>query len=137
MENIFADRLREAITKRKVKPADLADAVGLGVKTIYAFMQGRIFPSLDKFEKIADALDVSSDFLLGKVDDYKGIILDNNEDKIITEVLFIRRAYQELSEKNRKLLMSMARLLLYEYNDNEPDPDTRTNLRLIKTDKDE
>lgn len=114
MDNIFAKRLRDALALRNVKPASLAEALGLTLKTVYSWTQGRYLPPLDTFDKIAQFLDVSSDFLLGKVDDPKGIILENSETSIAAEVLFIRRAYQNMSDKERRLITTLVKSVLEE-----------------------
>jgi len=126
MDNIFAKRLREALALRNVRPADLAEALGLTLKAIYSWTQGRYLPPLEKFDRIAEILDVSSDFLLGKVDDPKGVILENSEAPIATEVLFIRRAYQNMSDKERRLIMTLVKSVLEE-DENQESRDAHDN----------
>jgi transcriptional regulator with XRE-family HTH domain len=152
MDNIFAKRLREALALRNMRPADLAEALGLTLKAVYSWTQGRYLPPLDKFDKIVQILDVSSDFLLGKVDDPKGVVLENSEAPVAAEVLFIRRAYQNMSDKERRLIMTLVKSVLeedenqesrdgYEINEHREDHDRertkKSHIRLVKDDRKE
>lgn len=64
----FPDRLREARERRKLNQSELADKAGLQASAISHFETGTRKPSFDNLRRLADALDVTTDYLLGRVD---------------------------------------------------------------------
>lgn len=52
--------------KRKLSQADLGKIIGTSGDVVGRYERGDIKPSIDVVSKIADALDVSVDFLIGK-----------------------------------------------------------------------
>lgn len=66
---IFQERLKDARTLRKWSQSDLATQANLPSSSIAHFEGGSRKPSFDTLRKIANALDVTTDFLLGRVDD--------------------------------------------------------------------
>ena len=61
---MFCKRLRETRLNRKLTQQKLADAVGLALRSYQCYEQGVREPSLDMLVKLADALDVPTDYLL-------------------------------------------------------------------------
>lgn len=61
----FSDRLRSAREDRKLKQQELAEKAGLPATTISHFESGSRKPSFDNLKRLATALDVSTDYLLG------------------------------------------------------------------------
>lgn len=69
----FSARLRHAReTLRKLSQSDLADRAHLQPSAISHFETGRRAPSFDNLRRLADALDVTTDYLLARVDDPQG-----------------------------------------------------------------
>jgi transcriptional regulator with XRE-family HTH domain len=68
MSKIFTDRLKAARTLRGWNQADLADATKLQVSAISHFETGTRSPSFDNLRKLADALKVTTDYLIGRSD---------------------------------------------------------------------
>ena len=67
--DIFHDRLRTArLQLRAMSQVDLAKATGLPPTSITHFERGARKPSIDTLRKLADALDVTTDYLLGRAD---------------------------------------------------------------------
>ena len=67
--DVFTERLRAArVQLRAMNQADLANATGLPATSIAHFERGARKPSFDSLRKLADALDVTTDYLLGRVD---------------------------------------------------------------------
>jgi transcriptional regulator with XRE-family HTH domain len=66
---IFRRRLREARTLRKLSQIDLADRAGLQQAAVSQYESGSRRPSLANLRKLGDALEVTTDFLLGRFDD--------------------------------------------------------------------
>lgn len=66
----FPDRLRHAReTLRKLSQSELAGLSGLQPSAVSHFETGRRSPSFDNLRRLADALDVTIDYLLGRVED--------------------------------------------------------------------
>lgn len=62
------DRLARIRELRQLSQADLAEMVGLGMQQIYRYENGKTQPDGDVVARIAQALEVSTDFLLGLTD---------------------------------------------------------------------
>lgn len=69
LSDIFKDRLRAARDGlRGMSQAELAKATGLPPSSIAHFEGGTRKPSFDNLRKLATALNVTTDYLLGRVD---------------------------------------------------------------------
>lgn len=64
---VFPGRLRAAREKRGLNQGDLASRAGLQASAISHFETGTRKPSFDNLRRLADALDVTTDYLLGRV----------------------------------------------------------------------
>jgi transcriptional regulator with XRE-family HTH domain len=67
--NIFPTQLRQARELRDLNQGDLADRAGMQASAISHFETGNRKPSFDNLRRLADALDVTTDYLLGRVSD--------------------------------------------------------------------
>jgi len=65
--DVFPERLRTAREKRGLTQAELAKRAGLQDSAISHFENGARKPSFDNLRRLADALDVTTDYLLGRV----------------------------------------------------------------------
>ena len=63
---VFAERLMVARARRLTTQAALAEMIGVSGQTISAYERNIQIPSLDIAVRIADALDVSLDWLAGR-----------------------------------------------------------------------
>ncbi len=63
---MFGKRLREVRLARHVTQQKLADTVGIALRSYQCYEQGTREPPLDMLLKLADALDVSVDYLMGR-----------------------------------------------------------------------
>jgi transcriptional regulator with XRE-family HTH domain len=68
MENVFKDRVRAAREMRGFSQSELAEKAGFQPSAISHFETGGRSPSFDNLKRLADALSVSTDYLLGRVD---------------------------------------------------------------------
>jgi transcriptional regulator with XRE-family HTH domain len=68
MSALFADRLRAARQLRGFSQSDLAVKAGLQPSAVSHFETGRRAPSFDNLKMLSDALQVTTDYLLGRVD---------------------------------------------------------------------
>ncbi len=61
---MFCKRLRETRMTRKLTQQKIAEIVGVALRTYQCYEQGTREPSLSMLVELADALDVSADYLL-------------------------------------------------------------------------
>lgn len=71
-EDVFGARLRAARESRNLNQTELAKASGLQPAAIGHFEAGRRKPSFANIRALAKALEISSDYLLGRADSMKG-----------------------------------------------------------------
>jgi transcriptional regulator with XRE-family HTH domain len=67
--DVFPDRLRAARELRSWSQSDLASRCGMPTSSVGHFEGGTRKPSFDNLRKLANALEVTTDYLLGRVDD--------------------------------------------------------------------
>lgn len=65
---MFCKRLREARMRRGFTQPQLADILGVALRTYQQYEQGIRNPSFDSLVLLADTLDVSTDWLLDRTD---------------------------------------------------------------------
>jgi transcriptional regulator with XRE-family HTH domain len=66
---IFRVRLRSARELRDLNQGTLAEKAGMQASAISHFETGNRKPSFDNLRRLADALDVTTDYLLGRVNE--------------------------------------------------------------------
>ena len=98
--NPFPVRLRETRNLRGLDQAKLGELANIPATSISHFESGKRKPSLDNLRKLADALQVSIDYLLGRTDNlsaHLGGAAYRHQDKM-------NRDDQQLIEKIGELL---------------------------------
>lgn len=98
---IFPDRLRCAREYRGLNQVELAVRAGLQPSAISHFETGTRKPSFDNLRLLADTLDVTTDYLLGRVAEFKDLA---GADKL-------HRHYDALQESDRKFADELITLL--------------------------
>ena len=66
---IFKERLKAARELRQMKQSELAERAKLPPSSIAHFEAGSRKPSFDTLRRLANALEVTTDYLLGRVDE--------------------------------------------------------------------
>ena len=102
MSNIFSNRLRMARKQKGLSQTDLAKKTDLQPSTISHFENDRRSPSFENLKKLADALTVSIDYLLGRVEEPKS-------SGPVAEELF--RDFGQMSAEDQETLKNMASIL--------------------------
>lgn len=92
----FGENVAIARKRKKLSQTDLAKKVGTIAVTIGRYERSEIKPSIDIATKIADALDVSLDYLVGSTDE----VLEKSLVKKIMEV-------QKLPDDKRNVVMAL------------------------------
>lgn len=67
--NIFSKRLKQAMDEQGVTQTDLCAKVGLGKSSVSQYVSGKNIPNAFRMKMIADALNVSPDWLSGSIDE--------------------------------------------------------------------
>ncbi len=97
----FNLRLLEARGLRKLSQGELAAKAGIPQSSVSQFEAGLRKPSFENLRRLANALSVSTDYLLGRV--------DNPEQAAQADVLF--RDAQNLTDANRQLALAFIEML--------------------------
>jgi transcriptional regulator with XRE-family HTH domain len=99
--DVFPDRLRTARLHRGLNQGDLAKRASLQDSAISHFETGTRKPSFDNLRRLADALDVTTDYLLGRAKDFTKL---GGADKL-------HRHYNHLSSDDRDVAEKLLELL--------------------------
>ncbi len=75
---MFSKRLNETRKLKHITAQQMADALSMGLRSYRNYESGNRFPSPETLIKIADILDVSIDYLMGRDDFLKahGVFFD-------------------------------------------------------------
>ena len=101
MSESFADHLKKIRRSKNLKQADLARKTGLKVAAISFYETGERRPSINNLNKLADALSVSVDFLLGR----DVLRVPSVADELL-------RDFEKLNSKDQEVVHDIARMLL-------------------------
>lgn len=98
------NRIKELRQKRNITQIRLSTEIEVSQETISAYENGKAEPRLDNLVKIADFLNTSTDYLLGRIDDDSPLVdLANNVvDKQLNELI---NNYARLNKLQRKDLI--------------------------------
>jgi transcriptional regulator with XRE-family HTH domain len=108
MADSFGERLRKAREDRGLSQGELGQKAGLQPSAISHFESGRRSPSFDNLRRLADALSVTLDFLLGRESEARsaGPVADqlfrNFEQMSAEDQESLARFAKVLAEKNRE-----------------------------------
>lgn len=103
----FNKILKQVRESKKMSQADLAKLAGLKPAAISHFETGQRSPSFDNLKKLADALNVSTDYLMGRIDEPehgKGIASAPRAKQLF-------RHMEKMSEESFSILEMMAKNL--------------------------
>lgn len=67
--SIFSEKLKTTRKQKNIKQKDLAQLMGLPLRTYQSYEYGEVEPNINGLIKLADYLDVSLDYLVGRSDD--------------------------------------------------------------------
>ena len=102
MSSKFPDRLRAARQLRNLSQSDLAEKSDLQPSAVSHFETGRRAPSFDNLKALSEALQVTTDYLLGRVDE-PGMV------GVMTDKLF--RHAENMSRDDLDTLTGFAEML--------------------------
>jgi transcriptional regulator with XRE-family HTH domain len=108
--SIFPERLKAARILRGLNQDQLAERSKLQGSAVSHFETGGRKPSFDNLKRLADALGVSTDYLLGRTADPEGHAVPSDP---------LYRDVQRLNKKNRDLASQIIRSLAMPSGDKE------------------
>jgi transcriptional regulator with XRE-family HTH domain len=98
---LFPARLRAARELRQINQTELALKIGLPATSISHFEAGSRKPSFDNLRRIAEQLNVTADYLLGRVDEPTGLA---GADKLYRHAQNLSAEDIDLAENFMKML---------------------------------
>lgn len=101
IDHNFAQRLIKSRQIRGLKQADLARSAGIPPSAISHFEAGERKPSFETLRRLAEALGVTIDFLLGRIDQTQGL----------ADADPLYRGFQEMNDEDRKLTRDFMEML--------------------------
>ena len=104
---IFKKRLRAAREFRELSQGELATRAGLQASAVSHFETGTRKPSFDNLKRLADALRVTTDYLLGRTDDMEASA--TSADKLHRHYSGLSAEYQEMADDFIEMLASKAK----------------------------
>ena len=103
----FAERLKSARESRKLNQGQLAKLAGLQPSAVSHFETGTRKPSFDNLRRLADALAVTTDYLLGRAGEMTGSAA--SIDRLHRHYSGLSAEHQEVVDDFIKVLASKAR----------------------------
>lgn len=91
-----ADRLRALMEQKKITTKKLADAIGVGTRTMRYYKSGQGKPVSEHLAQIAKALNTTTDYLMDLTDDPRPI--SESESKLL-------RAFRGMNAKQRNAFL--------------------------------
>jgi transcriptional regulator with XRE-family HTH domain len=103
MADIFSERLKAVRERRGYSQADLAKKAGLQATAISHFETGGRSPSFDNLRRLSDALNVSTDYLMGR---------SETEEMVGPSADSLFRGVEKLSADDQEMLRVMKDTML-------------------------
>ena len=100
-KELFGKRFRQALIERNFKHIEFAEQTGISAKQISMYSTGNALPTVYGLRLIVDALDISSDFLLGVTNEIIPTQKDKNPE-LSEEILAMRNYYVNMDPEIRK-----------------------------------
>ena len=101
MAETFAEQLKRIRASKKLSQSDLANKIGLKPAAVSHFETGQRKPPLGTLMKLADALSVSTDYLLGR---------DTSQATTATGKML--RDFERLSLRDQEVIQDITKTLL-------------------------
>ncbi|MDR2741723.1 MAG: helix-turn-helix domain-containing protein [Treponema sp.] len=103
MSDEFAERLKTIRAVRNLTQSELAEKSGLPTSSIAQFETKARKPSFDTLRKLSKALEVSTDYLLGTVDEPQTSVSFRDSEKITAQDReLIQNIISMMAQKNQK-----------------------------------
>mgnify|MGYP001050368168 CR=1 FL=1 len=103
-------RLKEIRQEKGLKQLQLANLINVSIQTISGYETGYAQPPIDILIKIADALETTTDNLLGRTNDVGLVEIHNELTQDQQELLSL---YNKMSFQDKNQLLGFAKALVY------------------------
>lgn len=107
-------RLKELRLDKGLKQSELANILMTTQATIGKYERGDLEPNLDFLKRLADFFEVSTDYLLGREDDFGIIQTKTPGEELTGEEKQLLQAFRKLNTKNRMHVVAYAEVRLEE-----------------------
>lgn len=114
----FGYRLKQALLKLDIKQRELAEKINVDETTISRYIKNRAVPTLATVAKIAEALNVSADYLLGLKDEI--VPIREEPDPWAEDIQIIKDSYTTLSWDERNAIIQLVRAMRRDKNGYRP-----------------
>ncbi|WP_196602134.1 helix-turn-helix domain-containing protein [Pectinatus frisingensis] len=130
MENLTANRLKQALSLRNMKQIELSERTHIGKSAISQYLSGKIVPKQDKIYLIAQVLDINEGWLMGYDVPMERETYQNNLHNNLPDLT--KKDERQIQKKLKALLddLDPAAGVAY-YNDEEPISDEDKELLRI------
>lgn len=105
--DVFPERLRTAREHRDLSQGKLAERAGLQASAVSHFETGGRKPSFDNLKRLADALNVTTDYLLGRTVEMEGVA--KTADRLHRHYAGLSSEYQDMADEFMKMLAQKAK----------------------------
>ena len=107
------ERIKELRKERGLNQDQLAELASLNRVTVAKYEAGRVEPGAQALGRIADALDVSADVLLGRSDE----IRETRNTLKTDEAWILAKGIDRLPEEERKKTLAVVQAMFAQYQD--------------------
>lgn len=116
----IGERISELRKDRRFKQKDISKILNVAVSTVSNYETGSHEPDLTNLCKLADVLNVSTDYLLGRTD--LTVNVNSLADTLGTGVTKARilEMMEQFTEEDQDYLLKTIRLLYYQYQQQRP-----------------
>ena len=95
------EKIKEVRLEQELLQKDLAQKIHVAANTLSQFENGKANPSYEVLIALADFFEVSTDYLLGREDDFGNVSIQSNEPILSGEEQRLIETYRKLNAKNR------------------------------------
>ena len=103
---VFPDRLRTARERRELSQGKLAERAGLQASAVSHFETGSRKPSFENLKRLADALNITTDYLLGRTSDMEETAAA--ADRLHRHYAGLSTEYQDMADEFMRMLAEKA-----------------------------
>jgi Predicted transcriptional regulators len=123
----FGNRLKSLRESKNIKQGKFAERVGIARQSIGNYESGKQYPTIEILIKMADCLDCSLDYLLGRTDE-TGTTISKPEDECLSE---LRHFLGMLAEDEAEYLTDAIGKTLYTLAQSKENPQRRSFIAYI------
>ncbi|MCT8389545.1 XRE family transcriptional regulator [Leuconostoc holzapfelii] len=106
----LVSRIKEVAQKQNMSVIDVALKAGIAENSIYGWTQKT--PKSDTLSKVADVLNVSTDYLLGRTDEMNATSSDKKVTDILDNETILAFDGMEIAEEDKEKLREYARFII-------------------------